>query len=196
MNEGINRETSEIPTSPDWPQIIGPFYKIDGKENILWFCRESWQEDKIPFLFGKKQIGKTGILTPYLKSALGGNIAIFDTGSLELDKLNKLPPKIIFLASIDGNESENYDIQCNKQIENICSRNLFKPQMFEKRRIELRLNNDDVDNMVNQLTGIETKNLGIKYPFRRKRIISAFHQDRPIRKGIDALEELLGNKFL
>ena len=195
MSESVNHEPEGIPTQPSWPEIIGPFYKIDGKENVLWFCRESWQEDKIPFLFGRKQIGKTGILTPYLKSALGENVAVFETGSFELAKLDKLPHNIIILATVHGIESEHYIRQCDTQIENMCSRNLFKPEMFEKRRIELRFENDDVDSIVYQLTGLDTRRRGIKYLSERKKVIKAFSNFRPVSFGIMVLKELLGDKY-
>ncbi|MBU0576036.1 hypothetical protein KJ707_00495 [Patescibacteria group bacterium] len=198
MNESICfKEIDKIPTQPSWPEIIGPFYKIDGGENVLSFCRKSWQAGKIPFLYGRKQIGKTGIFTPYLNFALGEGVTVFETGSVELPGLNQLPQKLIILASVHGKERENDAISCANQIRNICESNsLFNSKMFsERQRIELRLSSDDVDNMVYQLTGLDPRKLGIRYRMGRKGVISAFHQDRPIRQGIDALKELLGDKF-
>lgn len=196
MSEAVDHEISGIPTYPNWPEIVGPFYKIDGKANVLYFCRESWQEDKIPFLYGRKQIGKTGILTPYLRSALGGDVAIFEPGSAELRNLTELPRNSIVLAAVHGKENVYYDRQCDIQIENMCvGTNLFKPDMFKRGRIELRLDDDDVGCMVRQLTGVDTKGLGIKCLLGKRKIVSAFHQDRPISKGIEVLEELLGNRF-
>lgn len=196
MSESVRHEINRAPTRPDWPEIIGPFYKIDGTGNVLYFCRESWQDGKTPFLFGRKQIGKTGILAPYLKSALGEDVAIFEPSSVELSRLTELPRSIIVLATVQGEESASYDTQCNNQIESMCEdTNLFKPDMFKRGRIELRLDDNDVDSMVSQLTGVDTKSLGIKYFLGRRKIISAFHKYRPISRGIGVLEELLGNRF-
>lgn len=188
-------EMGETTNHLNWQEVIGPFYKIDGKDNTLWFCRESWQNAKIPFLYGRKQIGKTNILSPYLKSALGKDVSIFEPSD-DFDRLVSLSPHTIILASIHGTEEDTYDVQCNNQIKMMCNHSkLFRPDMFNRGRIELKLNNDDVDLMVRHLTGSDTKNSGLGYVLGRRKVVSAFHQYRPISNGIEALKKLLGNKF-
>lgn len=176
--------------------VIGPLYRVesDGRDvHILDFCKRTWSNDKIPFLFGRQGMGKSFILQPYLEQAL--DALILEPKDPRFSSLRSVPKSVVLIARVHGRNERHHEVECDRLTETVCSDSygLFDPEKFLRGRLDLVVNEYDVDRMALALTGGKEKNLGIRYKLNKGKVVAAFRQfDLPVINGVAKLKNLLG----
>lgn len=179
---------------PGWAEVIGPHYSVEisGKDyNLLGFLNRSWADGWIPILFGRKQIGKTHILKPYLEVSFPG-VVVEEVSYGNLKRLQVIPDKMVVFSSLHGKEEGGYQVQVDNQIRNVCESNqLFKESMFRVGIVKLEVTDENVDEMMGFFGVHNSKR------WHRRKIVKAFSNDefKPIRSGITAIKNHLGDKL-
>lgn len=113
MAEPFSAETSRGERIEHTPEgraianILGPHYIVHRLKPIpvLDFCREVWRKDEIPVLYGRKGIGKSGVLIPYLREQVG-DLLPMETGGGRKTQASPIEKPVFFL-SVTGFHNDN-----------------------------------------------------------------------------------------